>query len=65
MWFMKIVSLRTRLFISFDWDAVVYFDERQDFLKKVYPDAHYIPFPCFPLRQGDRIKARKTGTPFR
>lgn len=46
-------------FYQFDWDAVVYFDERQVFLRDVYPDTHYIPFPCFPLRQGNKQKARR------
>ncbi|NQE05728.1 hypothetical protein C5S32_07650 [ANME-1 cluster archaeon GoMg1] len=41
------------------WDKVVYFDERQDFLKDVYPDAGYIPFPCFPIRRGDKYESRK------
>ncbi|MFH1846117.1 MAG: glycosyltransferase [Candidatus Omnitrophota bacterium] len=46
-------------FYKLDWDKVVYFDHRQDFLKKVYPDAVYIPFPCFPLRRGNKEAARK------
>lgn len=48
-------------FYAFDWDAVVYFDPRQEgFLKRIYGErAHYIPFPCFPRRRGDKIEARK------
>lgn len=46
-------------FYQFDWDGVVYFDERQDFLEDVYPHAKLIPFPCFPIRKGDKIEARK------
>jgi len=46
-------------FYKINWDKVVYFDHRQDFLKKIYPDAEYIPFPCFPMRKGDKKKSRK------
>jgi glycosyltransferase involved in cell wall biosynthesis len=46
-------------FYQFNWDKVVYFDERQTFLKYVYPDAELIPFPCFDIRRGDRTEARK------
>ena len=46
-------------FYQLPWDKVVYFDERQDFLKDVYPDADYIPFPCFPIRHGDKYESRK------
>jgi len=46
-------------FYQFDWDAVVYFDERQSFLRDVYRNTHYIPFPCFPPRQGDKEEARR------
>jgi len=55
-------------FYNFDWDAVVYFDTRQEkFLKAIYGDiAHYIPFPCFPLRKGNRDEAReKLGLPLK
>ena len=34
-------------FYKIDWDKAVYFDHRQDFLKKIYPGAEYIPFPCY------------------
>ena len=46
-------------FYQFDWDGVVYFDERQDFLKDVYPHAKLIPFPCFPIRRGDQVETRR------
>jgi len=46
-------------FYQFLWDGVVYFDERQEFLKDIYPYAKLIPFPCFPIRRGDKIQARK------
>jgi hypothetical protein len=46
-------------FYQFPWDKVIYFDERQDFLKDVYPDAELIPFPCFPVRRGDKVEYRK------
>lgn len=46
-------------FYQLPWDKVVYFDERQEFLKDVYPDAEYIPFPCFPIRRGDKKESRK------
>jgi len=53
-------------FYQHDWDAVVYFDPRQeDFLKRIYGErAHYIPSPCFPRRRGDKAAARrKLGLP--
>ena len=46
-------------FYQFDWDKVVYFDNRQSFLKKLYPNAEYVPFPCFNSRRGSKIQARK------
>ena len=48
-------------FYQHDWDAVVYFDLRQeDFLKRIYRErAHYIPFPCFSRRRGDKAEARR------
>jgi glycosyltransferase involved in cell wall biosynthesis len=45
---------------------VAYFDLRQErFLKRIYGErAHYIPFPCFPRRRGDKAEARrKLGLP--
>lgn len=51
-------------FYQFDWDAVVYFDERQEFLRNIYRNTHYIPFPCFSPRQGNKVQARqKLGLP--
>ncbi len=46
-------------FYQLPWDKVIYFDERQDFLRDVFPDAVYIPFPCFPVRRGDKYESRK------
>jgi len=46
-------------FYKIDWDKVVYFDHRQDFLKRIYPDAEHIPFPCYPLRRGSKNAARR------
>ena len=46
-------------FYQHEWDAVAYFDHRQSFLKKAYPNAEYIPFPCFPRRRGNKLEARK------
>jgi len=46
-------------FYQSDWDGVVYFDERQEFLNEVYHHAKLIPFPCFPARNGDKTNARK------
>jgi len=34
-------------FYQFDWDGVVYFDDKQGFLNDVYPHARLIPFPLF------------------
>ena len=46
-------------FYRIGWDIVVYFDSRQEFLKKAYPDAVHIPFPCYNLRKGNKKNARK------
>ena len=46
-------------FYQFDWDGVVYFDEKQQFLNDVYHHAKLIPFPCFPARSGDKNEIRK------
>jgi glycosyltransferase involved in cell wall biosynthesis len=46
-------------FYKISWDKVVYFDKRQDFLKKMYPDAEHIPFPCYKWRSGDKMAARR------
>jgi glycosyltransferase involved in cell wall biosynthesis len=51
-------------FYKIEWDKVVYFDKRQEFLLKAYPDAKYIPFPCYNIRVGDKKKSRrKLGLP--
>jgi len=41
-------------FYQLPWDNVIYFDKRQDFLRDAYPDTEYIPFPCFPIRRGNK-----------
>ncbi len=46
-------------FYKIDWDKVIYFDKRQDFLLDAYPDAEFIPFPIYDIRSGDKKKARK------
>ncbi|MDP8298695.1 MAG: hypothetical protein P9L88_02155 [Candidatus Tantalella remota] len=46
-------------FYKIEWDKVVYFDHRQDFLNKLYPGAEHIPFPCYKKRRGDKRAARK------
>jgi glycosyltransferase involved in cell wall biosynthesis len=46
-------------FYKIEWDKVVYFDKRQEFLKRIYPDAVHIDFPCYPSRRGDKKRARK------
>ena len=46
-------------FYQFDWDGVVYFDKKQEFLNGVYPHARLIPFPCFPARTGEKNETRK------
>ncbi len=48
-------------FYAFDWDAVVYFDKRQEwFAKAIYGErARYIPWPCLPRRTGDKEAARR------
>jgi len=52
-------SCRHSWFYKIDWDRVVYFDYRQNFLKKIYPDAEFVPFPCFEKRRGSKAAARK------
>jgi hypothetical protein len=49
------------LFYSFEWDAVVCFDERHvGYLSKIYPrdKIHIIPYPCHPIKHGDGFEAR-------
>jgi glycosyltransferase involved in cell wall biosynthesis len=54
-------------FYQFDWDRIVCFDHRyEEFLKKCHPEEKVclIPFPCMPLRRGDKKAAReKLGLP--
>ena len=54
-------------FYQFDWDRIVCFDHRyEEFLKKCHPEEKIclIPFPCMPLRRGDKKAAReKLGLP--
>ncbi len=48
-------------FYQFDWDRVVCFDDRyREFLRRYYTDEmiRLIPFPCVPLRRGNREAAR-------
>ena len=45
-------------FYQLPWDKVIYFDKRQDFLRDAYPDAEYLPFPCFPIRRGNKNESR-------
>lgn len=52
---------RDPLFYKFDWDAIVCFDERfKEYLVDYFPKEliHIIPFPCYPLRLGDKVDAR-------
>lgn len=46
-------------FYQFIWDKVVYYDARQDFLKEVYPDAEFIPFPCVLVKKSDKFSSRE------
>ena len=49
------------IFWKFEWDAVVCFDERYKRMwKDVYPEGkiHMIPYPCNPVRRGDKNKSR-------
>lgn len=52
-------ACRHSWFYKIDWDKVIYFDKRQDFLLDAYPDAVYIPFPLYEVRTGDKTEARK------
>ena len=48
-------------FYNFEWDAVVCFDKRyMGYLSKIYPreKIHIIPYPCHPVRHGDKSEAR-------
>ena len=49
------------LFWKFEWDALVCFDERYKRMwKEVYPEEkiHIIPYPCNPVKRGDKNKSR-------
>ncbi len=49
------------LFYKFDWDLIVCFDDRyKEYLVDYFPVEliHIIPFPCYPLRLGDKDDAR-------
>ncbi len=49
------------LFYKFDWNAIVCFDERyRQYLVDFFPKEiiHIIPYPCHPLRLGDKVGAR-------
>lgn len=49
------------IFWKFEWDAVVCFDERYKRMwKDVYHEGkiHMIPYPCNPVRRGDKNKSR-------
>ncbi len=54
-------------FYQFDWDRIVCFDHRYEaFLRRYHPVDRIctIPFPCHPLRRGNRHEARaKLGLP--
>ena len=50
------------LYYKFDWDALVCFDQRyKDYLVKSFPSdkIYMIPYPCHPLKPGDKKEARK------
>jgi len=54
-------------FYQFNWDRIVCFDRRyEEFLKKYHPEEKIclIPFPCMPLRRGEKMPSRaKLGLP--
>ena len=50
------------LYYQFQWDAIVCFDHRYvEFIAKYFPKdiIHIIPYPCHPMKLGDRIAARR------
>jgi glycosyltransferase involved in cell wall biosynthesis len=51
------------IFKHFEFDAIICFDERykKAFLDSLYPSSkiHVIPYPCHPLKKGNKLKARK------
>jgi len=53
---------RDPYFAKFDWDAIVCFDERwKRIFVEVFPaeKIHIIPYPCHPIRHGDKAEARQ------
>jgi len=55
-------ALEDPLYYKFDWDAIVCFEQRyKDYLVKFFPaeKIHMVPYPCHPLKLGDRGEARK------
>jgi len=54
-------------FYQFDWDRIICFDERYEAFLKVYhprEKIQIIPFPCHPLKRGNKEEARiKLGLP--
>jgi hypothetical protein len=50
------------LYYKFEWDAIVCFDDRYvNFISKHFPKdiIHIIPYPCHPLKLGNKIEERK------
>ena len=54
-------------YYQFDWNRIICFDHRyEEFLRRYHPEEKIctIPFPCYPLRRGERQEARaKLGLP--
>lgn len=53
---------RDSYFYKFDWDRIICFDERyKRFLIKAFPEEKIkiIPYPCHPMKFGDKVKSRK------
>ncbi len=49
------------LYYRFEWDSIVCFDERYvEFISRFFPKdtIRIIPYPCHPLKLGDKVKAR-------
>lgn len=55
-------------FYQFEWDRIVCFDQRYEEFLRIYHPAdriQIIPFPCHPMKKGNREEARrKLGLPF-
>ncbi|RLG54456.1 MAG: hypothetical protein DRN99_05065 [Thermoproteota archaeon] len=50
------------LYYKFEWDGIVCFDERYvEFISRFFPREviHVIPYPCHPLKLGDKVEARR------